>query len=112
MSQVMVEASRSDSQMIFPYIDRLMVLMKVALSDKMDVQTPPLTCHPIGDDGIYRLYQIYTAPFSNSRSILSHPVTIEARKATSLFFSRIHSTHRYWNWELRIEELTGRNGYP
>jgi len=26
------------------------------------------------DDGIYKLNQICTAPFSNNRSILSHPV--------------------------------------
>lgn len=53
-----------------------------AQSNKMDVQMPMLTWirQWVEDDGIYKLYQICTAPFSNSRSILSLLVVTDIHK--------------------------------
>jgi len=48
--------------------------METAPSDKIEVQVLALTYQQVEDDGIYKLSQICTAPFSNNRSILSHPV--------------------------------------
>jgi len=44
-----------------------------------------MTCQQVEDDGIYKIYQICTAPFSNSRSILSHPVKQKAWFNMALF---------------------------
>lgn len=49
-------------------------MKETAPADKTEVQMLALRYQLVGDDGIYKLYQICTAPFSNSRSNLSHPV--------------------------------------
>ena len=48
-------------------------LKETALLDKTDVQLLAMIFQLVEDDGIYKYYQICTAPFSNNRSILSHP---------------------------------------
>lgn len=49
---------------------------ETAQSDKMDVQALALIFQQVEGDGIYMLYQICIAPFSNNRSILFPPVAI------------------------------------
>lgn len=46
----------------------------IAPVDKIEVQMLAMTCLQVEDGGIYKLRQICTAPFSNSRSTHSHPV--------------------------------------
>lgn len=59
--------------------------------DKTEVQMPAMMCQLVEDDGIYKLYQICTAPFSNSRSILSHPDIINTSEHCSLNKSKFQS---------------------
>ncbi|GMP99999.1 hypothetical protein CsSME_00047261 [Camellia sinensis var. sinensis] len=92
MSQAMVEAFQSYSWERLPHMDQMKeLMMKTAPLDKIDVQALALTSHLVEDDQIYRLHQICIAPFSNSRSILSHPVTTETNKATSVSLPRIRT---------------------
>lgn len=58
--------------------------------DKTEVQTLALRCQLVEDDGIYKLDQICSAPFSNNRSILSHPVVTGIHKYLVELGSRIH----------------------
>jgi hypothetical protein len=57
--------------------------------DKTEVQTLALRCQLVEDDGIYKLYQICSAPFSNNRSNLSHPVETKTGYSIVLH-SRFH----------------------
>lgn len=58
--------------------------VRTAQLDNMDVQMPALIYQAAEDDEIYMLNQICTAPFSNSRSILSHPVWKDKEQIPSL----------------------------
>lgn len=49
---------------------------ETALSDKMDVQMLALIYQQVEGDGIYMLYQICNAPFSNNRCIQFPPVVV------------------------------------
>lgn len=63
-----------------PHTVQPLELKETAPADKIEVQMPALMYQLVEDDGIYKLYQICTAPFSNSRSILSHPVVTNTCK--------------------------------
>lgn len=68
-----------------------------AMLDKMDVQSLALIPQHGQDDGIYMLYQICIAPFSNNRSILFPPVAIdEVQEILDNLIGRKHKRIHTW----------------
>lgn len=64
-------------------------LKETAPADKTEVQMLALMSQVFEDDGIYMLYQICTAPFSNSRSTLSHPVDADRHNPIVIYSFQI-----------------------
>lgn len=77
MNQVIVEAWPPSNQWIAPQIVLAWEQKETAPMDKIEVQRLVLLFQQVAGGGIYRLNQICIAPFSNSRSIHSHPVTFK-----------------------------------
>lgn len=89
MNQELTEALQPYNRPMDQHIVQAKELKGTALN-KMDVQMLAWIRQSVEDDGIYKLYQICTAPFSNSRSILSHLVVMDIHKYLVARCSMIH----------------------
>lgn len=105
MNQVLTGALQPYSRPMDQHIVQAKELKETALLNKMDVQMLARIRQSVEDDGIYKLYQICTAPFSNSRSILFHPVLyikvgsldIDAQEQTYSCMRKGEAKNSYWS---------------